>query len=166
MAGLRDPARLLEGLNDAQREAVTLTSGPLAIIAGAGSGKTRVISHRAAYAIETGVVPADRILLVTFTEKAAAEMVERMATLGHRGVAARTFHAHALSQLRHYWPSRHEGETSPQVLRSKLDLIIPLARRLPGHYKFTPAKDLADTIEWLGHRWTSVILGAGHPIIL
>ena len=148
MVGLRDPARLLEGLNDAQREALTLTGGPLAIIAGAGSGKTRVISHRAAYAIETGVVPADRILLVTFTEKAAAEMVERMATLGHRGVAARTFHAHALSQLRHYWPSRHEGETSPQVLRSKLELIIPLARRLPGHYRFTPAKDLADTIEW------------------
>ena len=148
MAGPRDPARLLEGLNDAQREAVTLTSGPLAIIAGAGSGKTRVISHRAAYAIETGVVPADRILLVTFTEKAAAEMGERMATLGHRGVAARTFHAHALSQLRHYWPSRHEGETSPQVLRSKLELIIPLARRLPGHYRFTPAKDLADAIEW------------------
>ena len=144
----RDPARLLDALNDAQREAVTLTSGPLAIIAGAGSGKTRVISHRAAYAIETGVVPADRILLVTFTEKAAAEMVERMASLGHRGVAARTFHAHALSQLRHYWPTRHEGETSPRVLRSKLDLIIPLARRLPGHYRFTPAKDLADTIEW------------------
>ena len=148
MRDSHDPDRLLDALNDAQREAVTLTSGPLAIVAGAGSGKTRVISHRAAYAIETGAVPADRILLVTFTEKAAAEMVERMATLGHRGVAARTFHAHALSQLRHYWPSRHGGETAPQVLRSKLELIIPLARRLPGHYKFTPAKDLADAIEW------------------
>jgi DNA helicase-2/ATP-dependent DNA helicase PcrA len=143
-----DPARLLDGLNTAQREAVMITSGPLAIIAGAGSGKTRVISHRAAYAIETGVVPADRILLVTFTEKAAAEMVERMVTLGQPSVAARTFHAHALSQLRHYWPSRHEGQPAPTVLRSKLDLIIPLAWRLPGHYKFTPAKDLADTIEW------------------
>ena len=148
MAVPRDPERLLEGLNDAQRQAVTVTSGPLAIIAGAGSGKTRVISHRAAYAIETGVVAADRILLVTFTEKAAGEMVERMAALGQRGVAARTFHAHALSQLRHYWPSRHEGETAPTVLRSKLDMVIPLARRLPGHYKFTPAKDLADAIEW------------------
>ena len=143
-----DPARLLDGLNIAQREAVTITSGPLAIIAGAGSGKTRVISHRAAYSIETGVVPADRILLVTFTEKAAAEMVDRMATLGQPSVAARTFHAHALSQLRHYWPSRHGGEPAPQVLRSKLDLVIPLARRLPGHYRFTPAKDLADSIEW------------------
>lgn len=144
----RDPDRLLEGLNAAQREAVGFTSGPLAIIAGAGSGKTRVISHRAAYAIETGVVPADRILLVTFTEKAAGEMVERMAALGHRGVAARTFHAHALSQLRHYWPSRHEGETAPRILNSKVELLYPLARRLPGHYKFTSPKDLADSIEW------------------
>jgi DNA helicase-2/ATP-dependent DNA helicase PcrA len=159
-----DPARLLDDLNAAQREAVTTTSGPLAIIAGAGSGKTRVISHRAAYAIETGVVSADRILLVTFTEKAAAEMVERMVTLGQGSVAARTFHAHALSQLRHYWPSRHEGETAPTVLRSKLDLIIPLARRLPGHYKFTPAKDLADSIEWAKIRRippTSWLAGGG-----
>lgn len=86
------PARLLDGLNEAQREAVSITSGPLAIIAGAGSGKTRVISHRAAYAIQTGAVEADKVLLVTFTEKAAAEMVERMAALGQPGVAARTFH--------------------------------------------------------------------------
>src|SRR5712692_5091746 len=95
------PDRLLAGLNDAQMEAVRLTGGPLAIIAGAGSGKTRVISHRAAYAIESGVVRADRVLLVTFTDKAASEMVERLASLGHRGVAARTFHATALAQLRH-----------------------------------------------------------------
>jgi DNA helicase-2/ATP-dependent DNA helicase PcrA len=144
----RDPQRLLDALNDAQREAVTATSGPLAIIAGAGSGKTRVISHRAAYAIETGVVAADRMLLVTFTDKAATEMVERVAALGHRGVAARTFHAHALSQLRHWWPSRHDGESAPRILSSKLELLVPLARRLPGHYRFTSAKDLADSIEW------------------
>src|SRR5204863_3508712 len=102
-----DPARLLEGLNDAQREAVILTKGPLAIVAGAGSGKTRVISHRAAYAIETGAVEADRVLLVTFTDKAATEMVERMEHLGHQGVMARTFHATALAQLRHFWPTSH-----------------------------------------------------------
>src|SRR5947208_16215202 len=89
----RDPERLLGPLNEAQREAVRITSGPLAIVAGAGSGKTRVISHRAAYAIETGVVPTDRVLLVTFTDKAATEMVERMAALGHPGVMAKTFHA-------------------------------------------------------------------------
>jgi DNA helicase-2/ATP-dependent DNA helicase PcrA len=142
------PERLLEGLNSSQREAVTATSGPLAIIAGAGSGKTRVVSRRAAYAIETGVVPADQILLVTFTDKAAGEMVERMASLGHRGIMARTFHAAALAQLRHFWPSRHEGAPMPATLDSKLRLLVPLVGRLPGGYRFRPAKDMADAIEW------------------
>ena len=142
------PERLLEDLNPSQREAVSVTSGPLAIIAGAGSGKTRVISRRAAYAIEIGVVPADQILLVTFTDKAAGEMVERMAALGHSGVMARTFHAAALAQLRHFWPSRHEGSPLPSILDSKLRLLVPLVGRLPGGYRFTPAKDVADTIEW------------------
>jgi len=144
----RDPARLLADLNDAQREAVQITAGPLAIIAGAGSGKTRVISHRAAYAIETGVVPTDRVLLVTFTDKAATEMVERMTSLGHRGVMAKTFHAMALAQLRHFWPSRHEGAPLPAIADGKGRLLYPLAGRLPGGYKFTQVKDLAETIEW------------------
>ena len=148
MTVARSPERLLEDLNPSQREAVTTTSGPLAIIAGAGSGKTRVISRRAAYAIETGAVPADQILLVTFTDKAAGEMVDRMAALGHRGVLARTFHAAALAQLRHFWPSRHDGAPLPAILDSKLRLLVPLVGRLPGGYRFTPSKDVADTIEW------------------
>jgi DNA helicase II / ATP-dependent DNA helicase PcrA len=142
------PERLLEDLNPSQREAVTATSGPLAIIAGAGSGKTRVISRRAAYATETNAIPADQILLVTFTDKAAGEMVDRMASLGHGGVMARTFHAAALAQLRHFWPSRHDGASLPAILDSKLRLLVPLVGRLPGGYRYTPAKDLADTIEW------------------
>ena len=140
--------RLLEDLNPSQRDAVTTTSGPLAIVAGAGSGKTRVISRRAAYAIETGAIPTDQILLVTFTDKAAGEMVGRMASLGHRGVMARTFHAAALAQLRHFWPSRHDGAPLPAILDSKLRLLVPLVGRLPGGYRFTPSKDIADTIEW------------------
>ncbi len=139
---------VLNDLNEAQRAAVEAASGPLVILAGAGTGKTRVISRRAAHAIKTGVVPANKILLVTFTDKAANEMVERMSALGHAGVMARTFHAHAVRQLRHFWPSRHDGADPPQVLSSKLPLIGPLARSLPGHYKFTPAKDIADAIEW------------------
>ena len=77
-----DADRLLDDLNAAQREAVLATSGPVAILAGAGTGKTRVISRRTAYAIATGVVPADQVLVVTFTDKAAGEMVERLAGLG------------------------------------------------------------------------------------
>jgi DNA helicase-2/ATP-dependent DNA helicase PcrA len=143
-----DPERLLEDLNPSQREAVTTTYGPLAIVAGAGSGKTRVISRRAAYAIETGAVASDQILLVTFTDRAASEMVERMAALGHRGVMARTFHAAALAQLRHFWPSRHDGAEMPAILDTKLRLLVPLIGRLPGGYRFTPARDVADAIEW------------------
>jgi DNA helicase-2/ATP-dependent DNA helicase PcrA len=148
LAGVSDTDRLLEDLNASQREAVGTTSGPLAILAGAGSGKTRVISRRAAYAIEAGVVPADQILLVTFTDKAAGEMVERMRILRHSGVMARTFHAAALAQLRHFWPSRHDGAPLPSILDSKMRLLVPLIGRLPGGYRFTPAKDVADAIEW------------------
>jgi DNA helicase-2/ATP-dependent DNA helicase PcrA len=140
--------RLLADLNEAQRDAVRATGGPLVILAGAGTGKTRVISRRAAYAIETGVVAAGRILLVTFTDKAAKEMVGRMAALGHRGVMARTFHSHAVQQLRHFWPSRHGGADPPDTLDSKLPLLRPLVANLPGHYRFTPGKDVADAIEW------------------
>jgi DNA helicase II / ATP-dependent DNA helicase PcrA len=147
-APAQDPERLLQGLNEAQREAAQLTSGPLVILAGAGTGKTRVISHRAAYAVETGVVAPDRILLVTFTDKAATEMVGRMAALGHPRVMARTFHAHALRQLRHFWPGRHAGEALPETTESKLPLIAPLVARLPGGYRHRPARDLAETIEW------------------
>ena len=147
-----DPARLLDDLNEAQREAVLATSGPVVILAGAGTGKTRVISRRTAYAIATGVVPADEALVVTFTDKAAGEMVERLGALGLPGVTARTFHAHALSQLRHFWPSRHEGDPLPDLLDSKLPILVPLVRALPGHYRFTPAKDLASEIEWAKSR--------------
>jgi DNA helicase-2/ATP-dependent DNA helicase PcrA len=146
------PDRLLADLNDAQLEAVRAVEGRLAIIAGAGTGKTRVISRRAAFAIATEVVPADQVLVVTFTDKAAGEMAERLRALGLPGVTARTFHAHALSQLRFFWPLHHDGAPLPALLDSKLPLLGRIARRLPGHYRFTPAKDLADEIEWAKSR--------------
>ncbi len=148
----RDPERLLDDLNESQREAVLAVEGPVAILAGAGTGKTRVISRRTAYAIRTGYVPADQALVVTFTDKAATEMVERLRELGLPGVTARTFHAHALSQLKHFWPSRHDGQPLPSILDSKLPLLVPLVRGLPGHYRFTPAKDIASEIEWAKSR--------------
>jgi len=147
-----DPARLLDDLNDAQREAVLATTGPVGILAGAGSGKTRVISRRAAYAIATEVVPADQVLIVTFTTKAAKEMVDRLEVLGLPNVTARTFHAHALSQLRHFWPVYHDGAPLPDLLESKVPILGPLVRGLPMPHRFTPAKDLADEIEWAKSR--------------
>jgi DNA helicase-2/ATP-dependent DNA helicase PcrA len=149
---LASPEALLEDLNEAQLEAVRAVEGPVAIIAGAGTGKTRVISRRAAHAIATGIAPADQVLVVTFTEKAAGEMMERLRVLGLPGVTARTFHAHALSQLRFFWPLANEGARLPALLDSKLPLLVPIVRRLPGHYRFTPAKDIADEIEWAKSR--------------
>jgi ATP-dependent DNA helicase UvrD/PcrA len=146
------PDTLLEDLNDAQREAVLASSGPVVILAGAGTGKTRVVSRRAAYAIATGVVAASDVLVVTFTDKAAGEMVARLTGLGQPGVTARTFHAHALSQLSWFWPSHHDGAPMPEILTSKIPIVGRLARSLPGGYRFTAAKDLADEIEWAKSR--------------
>jgi DNA helicase-2/ATP-dependent DNA helicase PcrA len=147
-----DPDALLADLDPEQREAVLAVTGPVAILAGAGSGKTRVISRRTAYAIATGAARPDQVLVVTFTDRAAGEMVERLQRLGLPGVTARTFHAQARSQLRHFWPDRHDGAFLPELLDSKLPIIGRLARQLPGHYRFTPAKDLADEIEWAKSR--------------
>jgi DNA helicase-2/ATP-dependent DNA helicase PcrA len=142
-----DPEAVLADLDPAQREAVTTTSGPLCILAGAGSGKTRVISRRVAYALATGVVRPRDVLVVTFTDKAATEMAGRLAALGHRGVAASTFHAAALRQLRHFWPRVHGGEV-PSILESKAPILAPLAAGLPGGYRYLAVRDLAAEIEW------------------
>jgi len=141
------PKFLTHDLNPAQREAVETTLGPLCILAGAGTGKTRVISRRVAYAIATGAVHPGHVLVVTFTDKAANEMRERLAALGFPGVQAQTFHAAAFRQLRYFW-GRLAGTRLPEVLDSKAPLLGPLQRGLPGGYKFTAVKDLADELEW------------------
>ena len=142
-----DPEAVLASLNAEQREAAQSVTGPVVILAGAGTGKTRVISHRVAYAAATGAIDPKLALVVTFTEKAAAEMGHRLRALGLPQVQASTFHAAARRQLAHFWPGIH-GRPLPEVLDSKLRIIGPLARQLPGGYRFTPAKDLADEIEW------------------
>jgi DNA helicase-2/ATP-dependent DNA helicase PcrA len=147
----RPSGDLLAGLNEAQREAAVAVSGPIAIIAGAGTGKTRVVSHRAAYAAATGAMDEQRMLLVTFTEKAATEMSERVRALGLTRATARTFHSAALAQLRHFWPRTHDAPM-PEVVADKWRLVAPLARDLPGGYRFTPTKDLIDEIEWAKSR--------------
>ncbi|MEX1170628.1 MAG: ATP-dependent helicase, partial [Chloroflexota bacterium] len=145
------PARhaddLLLDLDPAQREAVTVTSGPICILAGAGSGKTRVISRRVAYALATGVVRPRDVLVVTFTDKAAGEMRSRLAALGHPGVTAATFHAAALRQLRHFWPTVIGGAV-PRVVESKIPILAPFVVRLPGGYRYREVRDLAAEIEW------------------
>jgi DNA helicase-2/ATP-dependent DNA helicase PcrA len=133
----------LAGLNDEQRAAAEATTGPVCILAGAGTGKTRTITHRIAHQVHSGVAQPSQILAVTFTDKAAAELRQRLHVLGLPSpVRAATFHAAAWAQLRWFWPRCNDGPL-PEVLASKLRLLVPLARRT-----HTEAKDLAAEIEW------------------
>ena len=95
---------ILEGLDPEQTEVVKAIRGPVCVIAGAGTGKTRVITHRIAYAIAAGVTDANKTLALTFTARAAGEMRARLRTLGIPNATARTFHSAALKQLMYFWP--------------------------------------------------------------
>jgi ATP-dependent DNA helicase UvrD/PcrA len=135
------------GLNSEQRRAVEAVRGPVCILAGAGSGKTTTITRRVAHQVASGAFAPGEILAVTFTDKAATEMRERLARLGATGVPARTFHAAALAQLRYF-----RGEELGEVLASKAPVLLPIARSLPGAYRFRPLADLATEIEWAKNR--------------
>jgi DNA helicase II / ATP-dependent DNA helicase PcrA len=145
------PEAVLAGLNPAQREAASATRGPVAILAGAGTGKTTTITHRIAYQVATGAFRSGLILAVTFTEKAARELKARLQRLGVDGVEARTFHAAALAQLARMWPA-YTGEPLPDVLDAKAPLIASLANALPPPHRFLPRRDLAGEIEWAKNR--------------
>jgi DNA helicase II / ATP-dependent DNA helicase PcrA len=142
---------ILDGLNEQQREAALALRGPVAILAGAGTGKTTTITHRIACQVRGGAFEASQILAVTFTEKAAGELKRRLADLGVDGVEARTFHSAALQQLSRLW-ERHTGEPLPQVLDHKAPLIASLANALPPPHKFLPRRELAGEIEWAKNR--------------
>jgi DNA helicase II / ATP-dependent DNA helicase PcrA len=137
---------IFDGLNPEQRHAVEAVRGPVCILAGAGSGKTTTITRRIANQVATGAFRAEEILAVTFTDKAATEMRERLTVLGVSGVTARTFHSAALAQLG--WL----GEAPGRILPSKALTLRRIANSLPPPYKFRPAGDLATEIEWAKNR--------------
>ncbi|KAA9375115.1 ATP-dependent DNA helicase UvrD2 [Microbispora cellulosiformans] len=138
---------VLDGLDPEQREVAQAVRGPVCVLAGAGTGKTRAITHRIAYAVQTGVVEPQGVLAVTFTTRAAAELKQRLRRLGAPGVQARTFHAAALRQLSYFWP-RVIGGDPPQVVESKLPLLIEAARRLRRNPERGELRDVASEIEW------------------
>ncbi len=120
-----DTDALLEGLNDAQRAAVTSVASPLCILAGAGSGKTRVLTRRIAHRIAVGSADPAHVLAITFTRKAAGELTSRLGQLGVRDrVATGTFHAVAYAQLRQHW--QDAGRRAPTLATSKIRLVAPL----------------------------------------
>jgi DNA helicase-2/ATP-dependent DNA helicase PcrA len=140
---------ILAGLDPEQREAVTNIRGPLCIIAGAGTGKTRVITHRIAYAVAAGVTDPTKTLALTFTARAAGEMRARLRALGVPNAAARTFHSAALKQLMYFWPYSFGG-SFPKLLTSKGSFLGDAMGRsdtslVPG---VATLREISGEIEW------------------
>jgi DNA helicase II / ATP-dependent DNA helicase PcrA len=146
------PEAVLAGLDPEQREVALATRGPVCVVAGAGTGKTRAIAHRIAYGVHAGVVNPGHVLAVTFTTRAAGELRARLRQLGGGGwgldrVVARTFHAAALRQLVHFWPVTVGGRP-PAVLDSKMALLAEAARGMRVRASAADLRDLAAEIEW------------------
>jgi len=146
---------VLAGLDPEQREVALAARGPVCVLAGAGTGKTRAVAHRIAYAVATGVVDPARVLAVAFTTRAAGELRGRLRLLGRQAlpggglerVQARTFHAAALRQLSHFWPLT-VGGPPPRVIDSKVSLVAEAARRLRLQLSLPDLRDAAGEIEW------------------
>ena len=138
---------LLDGLDEQQRVAAESLLGPVCLLAGAGTGKTRAITHRIAYGVATGVYPPGRVMALTFTARAAGELRGRLRALGAIGVAARTFHATALSQLNVFWP-QVIGGTMPRLLDGKARVIAHAADSLRLKLDTATLRDVAAEIEW------------------
>lgn len=140
-------SRALAGLDDRQLEAVTALRGPVVVLAGAGTGKTRVITHRIAHGVDTGAYSPGRVMAVTFTAKAAGEMRGRLRALGVEGVSARTFHAAALAQLNFFWPTL-AGDTAPGIVDNKVRLLAHAADGIGLDPDVATLRDVASQIEW------------------
>ncbi|TAM68466.1 MAG: ATP-dependent helicase [Microbacteriaceae bacterium] len=143
----RGPEALLDALDAGQRVAAEALLGPVCVLAGAGTGKTRAITHRIAYGVATGVYAPNRVMALTFTARAAAELRGRLRLLGAGGVAARTFHAAALSQLNYFWPLVIGGRL-PSLLDGKARLLGHAAERLKIKVDTATLRDIAAEIEW------------------
>jgi DNA helicase-2/ATP-dependent DNA helicase PcrA len=138
---------VLEALDPEQQAVATALPGPVCVIAGAGTGKTRAITHRIAYGVLTGAFDPRRILAVTFTTRAAGEMRARLRALGIEGVQARTFHSAALRQARYFWLQVMDREF-PQITESKLPLVGVAASQCRVATDRTTLRDVAAEIEW------------------
>ena len=143
----------LVGLDDEQREAVLAARGPLCVLAGAGTGKTRTITHRIAHLVADGHVAAGQVLAVTFTSRAAGEMRSRLRAMDTTpgasvaAVQALTFHAAARRQLQYFWP-RVVGSTGWELLDRKFAVVAQAANRARLQVSTDDVRDLAGEIEW------------------
>ncbi|GAA1993349.1 ATP-dependent DNA helicase UvrD2 [Amycolatopsis minnesotensis] len=138
---------LLDALDPEQRAAAGAPRGPVCVLAGAGTGKTRTITHRIAHLIASGHVAAGQVLAVTFTARAAGEMRTRLRSLGVDGAQALTFHAAARRQLRYFWP-RVVGDRPWDLVDNKFRLVGQAANRAGAGTEIETVRDLASEIEW------------------
>ncbi|MGI8523833.1 MAG: ATP-dependent DNA helicase UvrD2 [Nocardioides sp.] len=141
------PPGLLGNLDPEQRAVAEALRGPVRVLAGAGTGKTRAITHRIAHGVAEGIYVPSEVLAVTFTTRAAGEMRGRLRVLGAPGVQARTFHSAALRQLRYFWPLT-QGTELPSIIESKIGLLAAACRRLRITADQALLRDLASEIEW------------------
>ncbi|MBB4983167.1 MULTISPECIES: ATP-dependent DNA helicase UvrD2 [Streptomyces] len=138
---------VLDGLDPEQREVALALNGPVCVLAGAGTGKTRAITHRIAYGVRAGILQPASVLAVTFTNRAAGEMRGRLRQLGAGGVQARTFHSAALRQLQFFWPKAVGGEL-PRLLERKVQLVADAAARCRIRLDRNELRDVTGEIEW------------------
>ena len=143
---MSQPHDLLSALIEQRQVAETLR-GPVRVLAGAGTGKTRAITHRIAHGVATGVYAPTEVLAVTFTTRAAGEMRGRLRLVGAGTVQARTFHSAALRQLRYFWPHVH-GTELPTLTESKIAMVVAAARRHRLNTDQAMLRDLASEVEW------------------
>ena len=138
---------VLEGLDPEQREVATALHGPVCVLAGAGTGKTRAITHRIAYGVRAGILQPSSVLAVTFTNRAAGEMRGRLRQLGAVGVQARTFHSAALRQLQYFWP-KAIGGSMPRLVDRKIQLVADAAAACRIRLDRGELRDVTGEIEW------------------
>ncbi|WP_078510323.1 ATP-dependent DNA helicase UvrD2 [Streptomyces himastatinicus] len=143
----RDADAVLEGLDPEQREVATALHGAVCVLAGAGTGKTRAITHRIAYGVRAGILQPASVLAVTFTNRAAGEMRGRLRQLGAGGVQARTFHSAALRQLQYFWPKAVGGDV-PRLAERKVQLVAEAAARCRVRLDRNELRDVTGEIEW------------------
>lgn len=141
-------AEVLSGLDDEQRAVAEALRGPVMVLAGAGTGKTRAITHRIAHGVISGEHDPRSSLAVTFTARAAGEMRSRLQGLGVEGVQVRTFHAAALRQLRYFWP-RLAGGPFPQIMPSKARVVTETLARAQVGTDMSLVRDVSSDIEWM-----------------
>ncbi|WP_326547594.1 ATP-dependent DNA helicase UvrD2 [Mycolicibacterium sp. ND9-15] len=162
-ASVRSGSNSIEDLDDEQREAVLAARGPVCVLAGAGTGKTRTITRRIAHLVAAGHVAPGQVLAVTFTQRAAGEMRARLRALdegvGTGSVQAMTFHAAARRQLSYFWP-RVVGDTTWELLDTKFAVVAQAANRARLSTSTDDVRDLAGEIEWAK---ASLISPEGYP---